>query len=247
MKLENKVAMVTGGGSGIGEATAKLFAKEGASVAVVDLVSDNASRVAKEIEDAGGKAKAFTADVTNREQIGSIVGEITSQFGGLDILVNNAGINKDAMFMKMREDQWDAVINVNLKGTFLCAQAAAKPMVEKGGGRIINTASIGMLGNPGQANYSASKAGVSAMTKTLALELARNKINVNCVAPGATKTPMTEGIPPEIAEKFVKMIPQRRFADPEEIARVHLFLASDDSSFITGQTIFVDGGMSVGI
>jgi len=237
MKLENKVAMVTGGGSGIGEATAKLFAKEGASVAVVDLVSDNASRVAKEIEDAGGKAKAFTADVTNR----------ASQFGGLDILVNNAGINKDAMFMKMREDQWDAVINVNLKGTFLCAQAAAKPMVEKGGGRIINTASIGMLGNPGQANYSASKAGVSAMTKTLALELARNKINVNCVAPGATKTPMTEGIPPEIAEKFVKMIPQRRFADPEEIARVHLFLASDDSSFITGQTIFVDGGMSVGI
>jgi 3-oxoacyl-[acyl-carrier protein] reductase len=247
MRLENKIALITGAGSGIGEATAKLFAAEGAKIVVADINMDNAGNVAKVIQDSGGDAFAVKVDVSSKTDIDNMINEAKTKYGSIDILVNNAGINKDAFAVKMKEEQWDAVIDINLKGTFLCSQAVQAVMAEGGGGKIINTSSIGALGNMGQANYAASKAGIIGLTKTLALEFARDKITVNCVAPGATKTPMTKGIPPEIAEKLAKKIPLRRFAEPGEIASVHLFLASNDSSYITGQVIFVDGGISVGI
>lgn len=247
MRLENKVAIVTGSGGGIGESTAKLFASEGARIVVVDVNIEQAERVAKEIMDAGGDAFAMKVDVSSKDDVDKMVAETKARYGSIDILINNAGINRDAFAVKMKEEQWDAVIDINLKGTFLCCTAVQTIMAEGGGGRIVNTSSIGALGNMGQANYAASKAGVIGLTKTLALEFARAGITVNCVAPGATKTPMTEGIPPEIVEKLVKKIPLRRFAEPEEIAKAHLFFASSDANYITGQVLFVDGGISVGI
>jgi 3-oxoacyl-[acyl-carrier protein] reductase len=169
------------------------------------------------------------------------------KFGQIDILINNAGINLDSLMRKLTEDKWDKVLAVNLKGTFLMCQAVQGPMTKAKYGRIVNTASVGALGNVGQANYSASKAGVIGLTNTLALEFARAGIAVNCVAPGATATPMTAKLPDDIRAAIEAKIPQRRFADPAEIAKVHLFFASDDASYVTGQTLFVDGGISVGI
>jgi 3-oxoacyl-[acyl-carrier protein] reductase len=247
MKLKNKVALITGGGSGIGEATVLRFSEEGAKVVINDVNEDNANKLAEKLKAKGCEALVCSADVCNKNDVEKMINQIIDKFDRLDILVNNAGINRDSFVKKMSEEQWDKVININLKGTFLCAQAALVPMMEQKSGRIINTASIGALGNIGQANYSASKAGVIGFTKTLALEGARYNINVNCVSPGATNTAMTAGIPPEIAEMVKKKIPLRRFAEPEEIANMHLFLASEESSYITGQVIFVDGGISVGI
>jgi len=247
MRLENKIAIITGAGGGIGEATAKLFAKEGAKIAVVDVNMEQAERVAGEIKAAGGEAMAMKIDVSSKSEVEKMAEGVKDKFGRIDVLVNNAGINRDAFAVKMKEEHWDSVIDINLKGTFLCSVAVSGIMGDGGGGRIINTSSIGALGNMGQANYAASKAGVIGLTRTLALEFARSNIQVNCVAPGATKTPMTAGIPAEIAEKLTKKIPLRRFAEPEEIARAHLFFASEDASYITGQVLFVDGGISVGI
>lgn len=239
--------MITGGGSGIGEATVLRFSEEGAKVAINDVNVDNANSVAKKIRAKGRDVLVCIADVCKKSDVEDMVNQILEQFGRLDILVNNAGINRDSFVKKMSEEQWDKVIDINLKGTFLCAQAALNPMIKQNSGRIINTASIGALGNIGQANYSASKAGVIGLTKTLALEGARYNITVNCVSPGATNTPMTKKLPPEIAQKIKDKIPLKRFAEPNEIADIHLFLASDESSYITGQVIFVDGGISVGI
>lgn len=247
MRLKGKVALITGAGSGIGEACARLFAKEGARVAVNDVSEEDAARVAGEIAASGGDAMSITADVSRKEQVETMVDTIVEKMGRLDILINNAGIARDALLLKMSEEQWDKVMDVNLKGSFLCSQAAASHMVEQGSGKIVLTASVGMLGNVGQANYVASKCGIVGLTRTLALELARYGINVNCVSPGATKTRMTSAIPPDIAERFRKMIPFRRFAEPGEIAAVHLFLVSDEAGYITGQVIFVDGGLSVGL
>jgi 3-oxoacyl-[acyl-carrier protein] reductase len=246
-RLKDKIALVTGGASGIGENTVTRFAEEGAKVVINDVDLEAANALAERIKSAGGESMAIKADVSSRSEVESMLDETLKRFGRLDILVNNAGINRDTLAKKMSEEQWDAVIDVNLKGTFLCAQAAARPMMEQNYGKIINTSSIGALGNVGQANYAASKAGVIGLTRTLALELARYNINVNCVSPGATKTPMTAKLPAEIAEKLTKMIPLRRFAEPSEIANLHAFLASDESSYITGQVIFIDGGISVGI
>lgn len=247
MRLKDKVALITGGGSGIGEATALRFVEEGAKVAINDVVEESANNVVEKIKAKGGEAIACIGDISNKEDAEGLVKKVVDHFGRLDILVNNAGINRDALMGKMTEDQWDKVLKVNLKGTFLCAQAALKPMTEQKYGKIVNTSSIGALGNIGQANYAASKAGVIGLTKVMALECARSNINVNCVSPGATKTPMTSKIPPEIAEKISKKIPLRRWADPVEIANMHVFLASDEASYITGQVVFVDGGISVGI
>ncbi|UCH87965.1 MAG: 3-oxoacyl-ACP reductase FabG [Thermoplasmata archaeon] len=247
MRLENKVALITGGGSGIGEAVVKLFASEGAKVVIADINIEQAEKVAGEVTGSGGEALAVKVDISNKSEVEKMVADAKEKFGKIDILINNAGINRDAFAVKMREEQWDSVVDINLKGTFLCCQAVQSVMAEQGGGKIVNTSSIGALGNMGQANYAASKAGIIGLTKTLALEFARGKIYVNCIAPGATKTPMTEGIPPDIAEKIAKKIPLRRFAEPEEIAKAHLFLASSESDYITGQVIFVDGGISVGI
>ncbi len=246
MRLKDRVAIVTGGGSGIGESTVLRFVDEGAKVTIVDIVPEGANRVAEAVKEKGGEAQVSIANICKKADVDEMVAATLERFGKVDILINNAGINRDSIAKKMTEEQWDQVMDVNLKGTFLCSQAAAVPMMEQNYGRIVNTASIGALGNIGQANYAASKAGVMGLTKTLALELARFNITVNCVSPGATKTPMTAAMPPEFAEKLTKKIPLRRFAEPNELANAHLFLASEESSYITGQIIFVDGGISVG-
>lgn len=247
MRLKDRVALITGAAGGIGEATAFLFAQEGAKVGIQDVNVAGAEKVVAAIKEKGGKAVAIAGDITKKANCESIVSSVKAEYGRLDILINNAGINKDALVKKMAEEQWDEVLAVNLKGTFLMCQAAFDVMSQNDYGRIVNTASIGALGNVGQANYSASKAGVMGLTRTLALEFARAGICVNCVAPGATETKMTAGIPEDIRKFIEGKIPFRRFAKPLEIANMHLFLASDEASYITGQTIFVDGGISVGI
>ncbi|MBI2369879.1 MAG: 3-oxoacyl-ACP reductase FabG [Deltaproteobacteria bacterium] len=246
MRLADRVAVITGAGTGIGEATARRFVQEGARVAVADLDVAGGERVAKELQAQGAQALFVRTDVTVKAEVETLIQRAVAEFGRLDILVNNAGINRDAFAAKLREEDWDAVLAVNLKGTFLCAQAALMVMSAQSSGRIINTSSIGALGNLGQANYAASKAGVIGLTKTLALEAARYNVTVNAVAPGATETRMTAGIPEKVREVIVGKIPLRRMARPEEIAALHAFLASDEAAYITGQVIFVDGGISVG-
>ncbi len=255
MKLKDKVAWITGAGNGIGKAAALLFAKEGAKVIVTDVDEEAVQRTYDEIKLNGGEALAIPGSVTNPDDVKHMADGAVLAYKRLDILVNNAGINRDGLVVRKKDgelklmgpEKWDPVIEVNLKGTFLCAQAAAVPMIEQKFGRIVNTSSIGALGNVGQANYAASKAGVIGLTKTLALEWARFNINVNCVAPGGTKTQMTDGIPEKIMEGLLSRIPMRRLAEPEEIAAAHLFFVSDDSAYITGQVLFVDGGISVGV
>ena len=258
MRLENKVAIVTGGASGIGRATVLKLAKEGAKVAIVDVEgqAELANQVCAQVTAAGGSAMIALANVANRAQVEAMVEAVVKQFGRLDILVANAGITRDAFTVrkskegevkKMSEEQWDAVLNVNLKGTWLCAQAAAVPMMEQKYGKMSLTASFAANGNMGQANYVASKAGVIGLTRTLALEFARYNINVNCVAPGPTKTPMTAKIPEDLVQKLTAKIPLGRFAEPEEMASVHAFLVSDEASYITGQCIVVDGGDTLGV
>ncbi|MBI2756555.1 MAG: 3-oxoacyl-ACP reductase FabG [Chloroflexi bacterium] len=246
-RLVGKVALVTGAGGGIGAATAHRLASEGAAVGVVDLQEEGVQTTVAAIGAAGGQALALVGDVTSTATITDLVRQARERFGGrIDILINNAGINRDGLAARLTEEQWDAVLTVNLKATFLCAQAVQPVMREHNDGRIVNTASIAALGNVGQANYAASKAGVIGLTRTLALEWSRYGIRVNCVAPGGTETRMTAGIPAEIKEKLMAGIPLKRFAQPGEIAAAHAFLVSDDASFITGQVLFVDGGASVG-
>ncbi len=247
MRLKNKTAIVTGGGRGIGEAVCHLFAGEGAAVLAADIDIESAEIVADSIKTEGGKAAAAQVDITDKASVEAMAAKCLEEFNQVDILINNAGINRDALAVRMKEEQWDQVIAVNLTGTFLACQAVIKPMKDAGGGKIVNTSSIGSLGNIGQANYSASKGGVISLTRTLALELARFNVTVNCVAPGATMTPMFESVPEDMRETFRKMIPMRRFADPAEIAAAHLFFCAQDSSYVTGQTLFVDGGISLGL
>jgi 3-oxoacyl-[acyl-carrier protein] reductase len=248
MKLVDKVAIITGGGSGIGAATARLFAQEGAKVVVADVDEERIHRVAEEVRKGGGEALAHRADVTSREAVEGMVARTLDRFGRVDILINNAGLFRDAMSWKMGDEEWDLVLEVNLKGTFLCCRAVIPTMRAQNYGKIVNTSSIGALGNPGQANYSAAKAGVIALTKTLALELAPARINVNCVAPGSIDTPLLKGMPQDLLQRMVQeRVPLRRMGLPEEVAKLHLFLTSDDAAYITGQVIFIDGGVSVGI
>lgn len=247
MRLTDRVAIVTGAGSGIGEATARRFAAEGAAVVLCDVAQEAVERVASDLAGQGARTLAMATNVADRQQVEAMVQKALSAFGRVDILINNAGINRDALARKMTEEQWDAVLNVNLKGTFLAAQAAAVPMMEQKYGRIVNTASVSVRGNIGQANYAASKAGIVGLTRTLALEYARYGITVNAVAPGPTETAMTAGIPEEIRARMLAGVPLQRMARPEEIAAAHVFLASDEASYITGHVLFVDGGSTIGL
>jgi 3-oxoacyl-[acyl-carrier protein] reductase len=244
MRLKNKVALITGSARGIGRAIAMAYAKEGADIAVADVNIQEAEKTAKDIEALGRKSIALQMDVTDFEKTEEAINKILDKFAKIDILVNNAGITKDNLLLRMGQADWDAVLNVNLKGSFNCIKAVSRPMLKARQGRIINIASIiGLIGNPGQANYSASKAGLIALTKTAAKELASRNINVNAVAPGFIQTEMTAKLPDDIKEKMKEAIPLSKFGTPEDVASVCIFLASEDSNYITGQTIVVDGGM----
>jgi 3-oxoacyl-[acyl-carrier protein] reductase len=254
MRLKDKVALITGGGNGIGRATALRFAKEGARVVVSDMDAAGADETVRQIVAEGGQALAVTGSVARRAEAQQMVDAAIKAYGRLDILINNAGITRDGLTVRvkdgevtiMTDEQWDAVLEVNLKGTWLMSQLAAVPMMKQKSGRIVNTASVGAQGNIGQANYSASKAGVIGLTKTLALEWARFNIAVNCVAPGGVKTRMTATIPDAVMAQLIERIPLKRMAEADEIAGVHVFLASDDASYLTGQVIWADGGLTVG-
>ena len=244
MRLKGKVALITGGARGIGQAIAMTFAKEGADIVVADVTLEIAQKVASEIEGLGRKALALEMDVTNYDLVEAGINKILDKMGKVDILVNNAGITKDNLILRMSQAEWDAVINVNLKGTFNCIKAVSRPMVKQRSGRIISIASIiGLMGNPGQGNYAASKAGIIALTKTIAKELASRNINANAVAPGFIQTEMTAKLPEDIKKKMLEAIPLAKLGTPQDVANVCLFLASDESSYITGQTITIDGGM----
>ena len=247
MRLKKKVAIVTGAGNGIGAATAKRFAAEGASVVVADVADDQTAEVVAAIKEAGGKAIAFHCDVSVKDEVVAMVAEAVSVFGTVHVLVNNAGITRDGFAVKLTEQQWDDVVDVNLKGAFLCAQAVLPHMTEQEWGRIVSTSSIGADGNIGQSAYAASKAGIVGLTRTLALEGARYGILANCVSPGATETQMFSDVPDKVRDFMLGRIPLKRFADPAEIANMHLFLASEESSYVTGQNFVVDGGALIGI
>ena len=244
MRLKDKVALITGGARGIGQAIAMAFAKEGADIAVADVNLETAQETVSEIELLGRKALALKMDVTSYEKVEEGVNKILDKMGKVDILVNNAGITKDNLLLRMSQSEWDAVINVNLKGTFNCIRAVSRPMVKQRSGRIISIASIiGLMGNPGQANYAASKAGIIALTKTVAKELASRNINANAVAPGFIQTEMTAKLPEDIKKRMLEAIPLAKLGTPGDVANLCVFLASDESSYITGQTITIDGGM----
>ncbi len=246
MRLNGKVALVTGGARGIGKAICMLFAKEGAHVAACDVLDEDLARVEEEAAGLPGKVKGFHLDVTDREEVKTVVGRIVAEFGKLDTLVNNAGITQDAFLHKMSEEQWDKVINVNLKGTFNVTQAAIPYMKEAGSGSITTTSSIvGQFGNVGQTNYAATKAGVIGMTFSWAKELARYKIRANAVAPGFISTPMTKIMPEKIIDFMIEKTPLKMMGEPEDIAYAFLYLASDEARYVTGQVLGVNGGLTI--
>ncbi|MBY0120733.1 3-oxoacyl-[acyl-carrier-protein] reductase [Bacillus sp. S/N-304-OC-R1] len=245
MKLEGKAALVTGASRGIGREIALELARQGADIAVNYSGSEErANGVVAEIKEMGRNAIAIQCDVSDSESVANMVKATIDAFGKLDILVNNAGITKDNLLMRMKEDEWDDVININLKGVFLCTKAVTRQMMKQRSGRIINISSIvGVSGNPGQANYVAAKSGVIGLTKTTAKELASRGITVNAVAPGFITTDMTDKLQEEVKDAMLKQIPLARFGEPSDIANIVVFLASEDSRYMTGQTLHVDGGM----
>ena len=245
MRLEGKVAIITGGSRGIGRATSILLAKEGANV-VVNYAGNQkaAEEVCKIITDMGRKALAIKADIANRDDVLSMIDETLKEFGRVDILVNNAGITKDNLIMRMKDEEWDNVIETDLTGVYNCTKAVIKTMMKQKYGRIINMSSVvGVNGNAGQVNYAAAKAGVIGFTKALAKELASRNITANAIAPGFIDTDMTHELPEKLKEDMLKAIPLSTLGTAEDIAEAVLFLASDSAKYITGQTLHVDGGM----
>ena len=249
MELEGKIALVTGASRGMGRAIALKLGRMGARVAVNYVAVDpqnekDAQEVVAALAAAGAESFAVEADVRDGEAVKRMIDQVVEKWGGLHILVNNAGITKDTLLLRMSEQQWDDVLDINLKGTFLCSKHALKAMIRGGWGRIISLASIaGVIGNPGQTNYSASKGGIIAFTKSLAREVGSRGITVNAVAPGYIRTQMTDVLPEEIRNKFVEMIALRRAGEPEEVAELVGFLASERAGYITAQVIGIDGGM----
>ena len=244
MTTKNKVALITGAGRGIGEVIALTLAKEGVDIIVNDIDSAAAEKTAKTVQTMGRKGISNSANIAIRSEVDAMCEGIRQNFGKLDILVNNAGITRDALLLKMTDEQWVSVMDDNLKGVFYCIQASLSLMKDQGGGRIINmTSASAQMGNIGQVNYAASKAGIIGMTKTLAKELARYQITVNAVSPGFIDTPMTEKIPDKVRDQLLGTIPLRRAGRPEDVANLVKFLSASDSDYITGQVIACNGGM----
>lgn len=242
MTLKNKTAIVTGGSRGIGKSVALRLAKEGANIVIFDL-AENVETI-QEISALGVKAIFVAANVTDLASLEEAVKQVKDQFGSIDIVVNNAGITKDNLFLRMKKEEWDAVININLTGVFNVTKAVSRIMLKQESGKIINIASVvGQIGNAGQANYSAAKAGVIGLTKTLAREFAKRNIQVNAVAPGFIDTDMTKNLPEDVKTYFVNNIPTGTFGSPEDVANAVNFLAGPDSQYINGQVINVDGGL----
>ena len=249
--LEGKVAIVTGAGRGIGQQIAKKLAEQGAKVAVVDLKAEWCEETVGLVKAAGSEAIGLGCNVAESADVDATVKAVIAKFGTVDIMVNNAGITKDGLLMRMSDDDWDAVLNVNLKGTFLFTRAVARPMMKnkaadgtQAGGSIINIASVvGIMGNAGQANYTASKGGVIALTKTTATELGSRNVRCNAVAPGFIQSKMTDVLPEDVKKAYMDTIPLKRFGTAEDIAKCVAFLAGPDAAYITGQIVSVNGGM----
>ncbi|MGB9710585.1 MAG: 3-oxoacyl-[acyl-carrier-protein] reductase [Thermodesulfovibrio sp.] len=243
--MKGQTAIITGSSRGIGRTTAEEFAKRGVNTVIVDINGGNAEKVAEEIKSLYGvETLGVKADVSNSEDVRKLFDEAVKKFSKIDILVNNAGITRDNLLIRMKDEEWDAVLNINLKGAFLCCREAVKIMSKNKYGRIINIASVvAFIGNPGQVNYSASKAGLVALTKTLAKEYASRGITVNAVAPGFIQTAMTEQLPEKVKEEMLRMIPLQRFGTTQDVANAIIFLALPESGYITGQVIHVNGGM----
>jgi len=244
MIFQDRISLVTGASQGIGESIARELAREGATVILVDVQKAKLETVAQTIAAEGGRADVYEADVTKSGQAAAVVEAVLKGHGRIDHLINNAGITRDNLFIRMKEEEWDAVIGVNLKGVYNFTKAVIRPMISARYGRIVNLSSVvGLMGNAGQTNYAASKAGLIGFTKALARETASRNVTVNCVAPGYIATPMTLNLPEAVKKWFIDIIPMGRFGDPADVARAVRFLCSDDAAYITGQIINVNGGM----
>jgi 3-oxoacyl-[acyl-carrier protein] reductase len=246
MRLQGKVSIITGAASGIGKATAEKFVREGALVAVCDVNIEAAQAVAEQLRASGGQAQAYRVNVTDKAEIAAMVADVKTRFGRIDVLINNAGIVKDAQLIKMTDEQFEDVIDINLKGVYNCTRAVVDTMVEQGGGVILNASSVvGLYGNFGQTNYAATKFGVIGFVKTWAKELGKKGIRANAVCPGFVATPILSSMPEKVIQAMEERVPMRRLAKPEEIANVYAFLASDEASYINGAAIEVTGGLSL--
>lgn len=244
MEFKGQVALVTGSARGIGKAIAEGLAQKGVNVVIADVNLEEALKTSSEIAGLGVRSQALRLDVSSSKEVTGVFEDIQRNFGRLDILVNNAGITRDGLLLRMKEEDWDLVININLKGSFLCSKEAVKIMAKQRYGRIVNIASVvAFMGNPGQVNYSASKAGIVGLTKTIAKEYASRGITANAVAPGFIMTAMTEALPDNVKEEMKKAIPMARFGTVMDVANAVVFLSSPDSGYITGQVIHVNGGM----